>query len=334
MPIRDCRNSLPHSESSPCLKQTCSTQLLPSDMTTHSFTFQVHEDDHVLADSDLNARAHVSSTDKGQGARLTFSFDDGYKSTIDSTISILTHFGFPASYNIIVDRVGQDGFGSWDDWRVAADQGMEISSHSLTHPFFPSSLLGEVEWLRDTFNLTKEIRRKALFWAYVGRSFATTFRIGKHQLCREIVQSKQMIENNISSLTVESFVYPRGRCNNSVLNMVASAGYSSARSSVGLNSFQHLDPYRLKGRFWLSSTSVEQANKWVREAIESKAWLIEVFHLVGKTRPPDHPLFTSIQKFREHIQYVAKQNLTVDTQKAIVREIGNRKLEHIRWPTS
>ena len=78
-----------------------------------------------------------------QRGLVGITFDDGYLSVLDAALPVLLRHGFTASMFIISDRIG--GSNDWDEgpqWPLlSADQvrelaaaGMEIGSHSATHP--------------------------------------------------------------------------------------------------------------------------------------------------------------------------------------------------------
>jgi peptidoglycan/xylan/chitin deacetylase (PgdA/CDA1 family) len=78
-----------------------------------------------------------------QRGLVGITFDDGYVSVLDAALPVLRRHGFTASMFIISDRIG--GSNDWDEGPVwplmSADQvgelaaaGMEIGSHSATHP--------------------------------------------------------------------------------------------------------------------------------------------------------------------------------------------------------
>jgi peptidoglycan/xylan/chitin deacetylase (PgdA/CDA1 family) len=78
-----------------------------------------------------------------QRGLVGITFDDGYVSVLDAALPVLLRHGFTASMFIISERIG--GSNDWDEgpqWPLlSADQvgelaaaGMEIGSHSATHP--------------------------------------------------------------------------------------------------------------------------------------------------------------------------------------------------------
>ncbi len=123
---------------------------------------------------------------------IEWSFDDG--SVLDiRTASLLSQHGLTATFYIIVDRVGQEGFLNWDEIKELEKMGMTIGSHTVTHP-------GDM---------------KALF---------------DEELHYETQNSKDMLEAVLGH-PVSRFCYPRGRADDRVKQMVAKAGYVDARGT-------------------------------------------------------------------------------------------------------
>ena len=86
----------------------------------------------------------VAAMAAGQARGLVgLTFDDGYTSVLDTALPVLDRHGFGATAFIISDRIG--GTNEWDEgpvWplldaggvRELAAAGVEIGSHSATHP--------------------------------------------------------------------------------------------------------------------------------------------------------------------------------------------------------
>jgi len=152
-----------------------------------------------------------------RGVALTF--DDGYRGHLDHVLPVLERFGLKAAFFLVSDRVG--GTNAWDaahgdparrlmSWSEAAElsaRGMEIGSHSRTHPFLPT--------------------------------------LGAIALEEEIRGSKEVIEDRLG-IPVRFFSYPHGLLDDRCRGFVASAGYAGACSSdCGANG-RGTSPFRLR----------------------------------------------------------------------------------------
>ena len=151
-----------------------------------------------------------------KGVALTF--DDGYLGLLDHALPVLKRLGFPATFFLVSDRVG--GTNAWDarhgdaprrlmDWNEAATllaEGMEIGSHSRTHPLLTGLSEPDME--------------------------------------SEIRGSKESIEDRLGQ-PVRLFSYPHGLQDAASRRLVASAGYAGACTSVSGGNAPGDDPYRL-----------------------------------------------------------------------------------------
>jgi peptidoglycan/xylan/chitin deacetylase (PgdA/CDA1 family) len=164
----------------------------------------------TLTVSELTA---LDADDCGLYAALTF--DDGLLDNYENAAPILQEFGCKATFFVIpgfdaVTRWVNPKTSQWSDVvkqgftipfpsmqpahrRQLSDMGMEIGSHSMTHPKLnktPGNLLES-----------------------------------------EIIDSKRMLEDQLGK-AVTSFCYPKGRYNNNVLECVEKAGYTSAFTTM------------------------------------------------------------------------------------------------------
>jgi peptidoglycan/xylan/chitin deacetylase (PgdA/CDA1 family) len=61
-------------------------------------------------------------------------FDDGYEDNYLHALPLLREYGFSGSFAIVTGFAGSPGYMDSDQWRAMRDAGMEIVSHSVTHP--------------------------------------------------------------------------------------------------------------------------------------------------------------------------------------------------------
>lgn len=146
-------------------------------------------------------------------------FDDGYKDFLENAFPVIKKYNLKATVFIVTDLVGS--FNVWDyqklnikkylmDWKdieYISKGGVEIGSHTLTHPF-----------------LTK---------------------IDKKQAKREIEHSKKKIEDKIG-MEVKSFCYPYGDYDQDIKSLVIEAGYSYGFTTVDGSSNFEEDRFEIK----------------------------------------------------------------------------------------
>jgi peptidoglycan/xylan/chitin deacetylase (PgdA/CDA1 family) len=91
----------------------------------------------LLAAHDADRRAIVAGQVPAEIAGLFYSltFDDGHASDYTEAFPVLTELGLRASFFVVPTLIDTAGHVSWAQLREMTAAGMEIGSHSLTHPF-------------------------------------------------------------------------------------------------------------------------------------------------------------------------------------------------------
>ena len=84
-----------------------------------------------------------------EAPRVAISFDDGTLDHYENALPELVARRMSATFFVITTRVGQPGYATWDQLREMRKAGMEIGSHTRTHPF-----LSEL----DAAGLERELR--------------------------------------------------------------------------------------------------------------------------------------------------------------------------------
>jgi peptidoglycan/xylan/chitin deacetylase (PgdA/CDA1 family) len=178
---------------------------------------------------------------------VSLDFDDGWSSTIQNGLPIVNGAGFKSTLYIISQYMGADGYASTLDILAAQSAGNEIGAHSKTHPQLP--LLTETE------------------------------------MQNEIAGSRQDLLS-IGASPVNSFSYPYGEYNSTIISMVQSAGYKSARTALyedgGFND-KNTNPILLKTQSVENTTTLEEIQSWIDTAVRDKTWLILVMHQVDNS---------------------------------------------------
>ena len=136
--------------------------------------------------------------------KFCITFDDGYLSVYDRACPVLAERGMTGTIFVVADSVG--GINEWDRRRgdqaekmmsahqlaELAESGLEIASHTLTHPRLPQLSDGELK--------------------------------------RELVDSKRKLED-ISGHEVTSFSYPYGDYDERVRDAAQESGYKYAATT-------------------------------------------------------------------------------------------------------
>jgi peptidoglycan/xylan/chitin deacetylase (PgdA/CDA1 family) len=146
--------------------------------------------------------------DRGQsGLRVAITFDDGYEDNLIHALPLLERFGFTATVFVITDVIGSHNHFdshlggepvrmlSAAQVRSLADAGLEIGSHTCTHPHSLPHLVGSA-------------------------------------LDDQLLRSRSVLEG-ILGRPVRSFSYPHSRVDSRVERAVAEAGYDAACAGTG-----------------------------------------------------------------------------------------------------
>jgi peptidoglycan/xylan/chitin deacetylase (PgdA/CDA1 family) len=124
---------------------------------------------------------------------LIITFDDGWKNQYLYAFPILKKYNFKAAFFIVVNQIGGDLFMNWSQLKELLNSGMEIGSHTMSHP-----------------NLKK---------------------LNSSQLIYEIEKSKTILEKNLN-YRIEVFAYPYGIFDSRIIEAVGKANYRMARTTV------------------------------------------------------------------------------------------------------
>lgn len=65
---------------------------------------------------------------------VLLTFDDGYLDNYEVAAPVLAKYGFPATINIISGNMGAGGYMSWDQVAELDRGGIDVGSHSVSHP--------------------------------------------------------------------------------------------------------------------------------------------------------------------------------------------------------
>jgi peptidoglycan/xylan/chitin deacetylase (PgdA/CDA1 family) len=272
-------------------------------------------------------------------AALTLSFDGCYTITYELALEALLRYKMPATWFIVTNYVGDSLQGrkvaTWQDWKSASQLGMEIASHTVTHPH-----LG-ISPFKAGLKLIRSILKKG--WTVLMKTNKITkaknaafaciqerHGVSHSLIIDEAIQSKNTIEAQIPFQRALSFAYPGGRYNSALKKGIREAGYLSARATEdGYNYLSSIAFYALKSKVWNINVNAEMANEWIDFALGKGAWLIETYHVVSPDAKSGYHYDTAISDFEAHLAYISSQNICVDTQQNIAKYIAERNATEI-----
>lgn len=208
--------------------------------------------------------------------KICLFFDDGWKNQYDRALPVLREFGFRASFGIISDYIGTDRKSFWSRMNVSELRelellGMEIASHTMTHP--------------SMLNLTDE------------------------QLHREVAGSKMSLTQ--LGFSVNTFIYPYGEWNSTVIEHVKEAGYICARDLTG-------EPYRLHdaepdarfhvGSWPITNQSLNEFKEILAHSTETEV-VVFTYHFISDEGPESTS--TSTANFYHQMKYLKQSGFDV-----------------------
>lgn len=124
---------------------------------------------------------------------VILTFDDGTISQYDHAFPVLKKYNFTATFFVFTNAPDKNSrYMNWAQLQELIDAGMSVQSHSVFHP--------NLKKMQDI-----------------------------SQIQKELVQSKADIENNLHT-TVKYFAYPFGEYTPKIMELVAAAGYTGART--------------------------------------------------------------------------------------------------------
>jgi len=124
---------------------------------------------------------------KSSHQKVILTFDDGEMNNYKLVFPIIKELGFNAYFFIIVKRIGQEGYMGWEELKSLAQAGMTIGSHGLSHEILTN--------LKDS------------------------------QIMEELRASKNCLEINLG-IPITTFSVPRGFCNDKIIQMARTLGYT------------------------------------------------------------------------------------------------------------
>lgn len=193
-------------------------------------------------------------SDKFPNGLISFTFDDGWNSHYTEAFTRLNEAGFKGSFYIITNDMqsadpAMTNLNPTDYMNAQMIQAMhaaghEISSHSKSHPSLPS--------------------------------------LTATQQTNEIKGSRTVL-TNLGIAPVNTFVYPMGEYNDSVVAQVKDAGYTGARTVDRGYNTKSTNKYLLKEQEIDGSVVFSDVKGWIDTAKTQKTWLVLTFHQIDHT---------------------------------------------------
>jgi peptidoglycan/xylan/chitin deacetylase (PgdA/CDA1 family) len=170
---------------------------------------------------------HLSKKTPLPDRSVVITIDDGYKTAKDIAWPVFKRYGYPFTLYVYPHAVNRFPSAlTWDDLRLMARQGVDIQSHSLTHPLLTHP--------------GKPMNRKN-YHAWIEE---------------ELAGSKRRIETELQQ-PVTSIAYPYGGYDQYIAERARALGYHAALTCDDGDVAGFTDPYRLNRRLVFRQTSLQ-----------------------------------------------------------------------------
>ena len=217
---------------------------------------------------------------QGTKAAVSFTYDDGRSSQLDTAIPLLNEYGVKGTFFVSPPNVSQTP----DSWRDAAAHGHELGNHTLTHP-----CTGHFSWIEAANaleNMVLEDMRVNIASAsrFVGETLGVQPRTFAYP-CYQTFLGRGAKRISYVPLVAELFLAGRG----------GGDECSADPASVDL---AHVPAITADTR------TFEELRPWIDEAVEQGRWLVFVAHDV--TPEPSRQAIT-VTELRKVVEYVLRQ---------------------------
>ncbi len=213
---------------------------------------------------------------------VTLTFDNGWLSQYQNALPKMDSAGIKGTFYIITHELadyGYTGYMSSAQIQHLYADGQEIGSHTQTHPYLSQ--------------------------------------LSPSQQQQEISGSRQdLLAMHVGP--INSFAYPYGDYSTTTVQLVQQAGYTNARSTLDGYALPTSDIYLLPRFVMLASTTPQEVEQWIDEAVANKQWLIIEFHQVDTS---GDTYSTSPTVFDQIVDYLVQKKVPVVTMDQGVQDL-------------
>lgn len=177
---------------------------------------------------------------------VSFTFDDGYRDQYQYAVPVLDSFGIRGTFYIITKNLKKIFPGYMDSTEV----------HNL---------------YRNGHEIGSHTVTHPYILSYPWNAW-------------QVRQSKRDLEQ--MGIKVQSFAYPYGRSSFFYRKKVVFSGYSTARVVGNKSNEGDIDPFEIRSRYVLRTTTISEIEKWIEDAEKNNAWLVLCFHHIDMSNTP------------------------------------------------
>lgn len=194
----------------------------------------------------IQANSRPGAINPLRQAMVSLNFDDGYESAYIKGYPLLESSGFVATYYVITSNLKNPapGYMNLNEVNDLMRHGNEIGSHTRTHPHLET--LSEASLAEEINGSLKDLRE--------------------------------------AGIHASTFAYPYGEYNLSIVSMVKHAGFIGARITEPALNDASANRFLLKRIGVISTTRFSEIRTAIDTCIETKSWLILLFHRIEKSQ--------------------------------------------------
>jgi hypothetical protein len=134
----------------------------------------------------------------------------------------------------------------------------------------------------------------------------------------ELKQS-QWVLSTLLGKPVTSFAIPYDSYNANVMTAIKKYYASSRTSDVGFNTLDTLNRYAILTQNVDVTTTSEQVKSWIDTAIQTKSWLVLLYHQVDSS---GSDYSTTPAQFEENLKYLQSTGVSVQTVSQALQELA------------
>lgn len=217
---------------------------------------------------------------KGQ-ALVTLSYDDGYTNWYNNVVPLHSAHNMPGTFNIIGSKVylGNPNYMKSSQIWVAHDLGIEIASHTQTHPF-----------------LTK---------------------LSAEEVRNEFRDSQLLLNDLVGNVPI--LAVPYSFYNEDIKEIAKEYYSGVRVYSNETNTPSNYDPHWLKAFAVVNTTEFEDIKSWIDVAVAEKSWVIIMLHGITPERTEEYETTPEIlEQVMKYINELGKDNiLPVNTSEGL-----------------
>ena len=221
---------------------------------------------------DMTKITSVSEADYQNQALVTLSYDDGYSSWYTKSLPLHSYYNIPATYNIIGEKIyeGDPHYMTSGEIWVASDLGIEIASHTFTHPFLTS--------------------------------------VPAEQIHEELVQTNEWLIDLVGK--VDTLAIPYSAYSLEIRDIAKEYYKGIRVFDSETNRPDNYDPYWLKSFAIVNTMEFDTIKSWIDRAVEERSWVIIMLHGISEDRLEEYETTPEIlQDILQYINSYSRDEL-------------------------